>query len=70
MNKYEKEILDDLTKVLEKIIEIERKTQQSIFSDDVFVHLSYAMEHVAGLQGITNEEIEKHRPEYLINKNN
>jgi hypothetical protein len=69
MSKFKEEIFNDLMKVIEKMADIESR-EGLIFSDDAYVHLSYAMEQLSGFEGITNEEIKKYKGSYLRNNEN
>ncbi len=69
MNDSKKEIMTDLLMVLDKMVKMEEKEGVEIFSDDAFTHLSYAMEHISGIFGGTDKQIERFKPEFLKNKN-
>ncbi len=69
MNQFKKNVLNDLIDLVDKIVEIERQ-EGFLFPDEVLMHISYAMEHLAGLKGITNEMIEENKPGYLKGQDN
>ncbi len=74
MNNFKKEILNDLMELVDKIVdhEIQEALQegQKVIPDEVLVHISYAMEHLAGIAGFTNEVIKENKPDYLKDKDN
>lgn len=74
MNKYEKEIFDELLKVLMRMAEIESR-EGLIFSDEVYINLSYTLEKISGYDGVTKGILEKYKdalpkPENNSNNNN
>jgi hypothetical protein len=69
MNQFKKDILNDLIELVDKIVEIERQ-EGIIFPDEVLVHISYAMEQLAGVEGFTNEVLEEYKADYLKDRNN
>lgn len=69
MDKYKLEIFEELSRVLDRTREIERKENKVIFSDDVLVHISYAMEHLSGMFGTTEEALVKYSKDYLTKRN-
>lgn len=54
MTKDEKIIFDALLDVLTKISEMETRTNGLTFKDDAIDHISYAMECVSGISGVTD----------------
>lgn len=73
MKKYDdfrREILEDLTNILEKIVTKEKQEGTLIFSDDFIIQLSYTMEKAVDLDGFTDETLAKHKPNFKRDKNN
>jgi hypothetical protein len=70
MNDSQKEeIMKDLFKVLDKMAKMEEKEGKQIFTDEAYTHISYAMEHVSGIFGGTDIEIEKFKPNFFKKAN-
>jgi hypothetical protein len=70
MNKFKKDVLNDLMELVDKIVDHEIQEGQKVIPDEVLVHISYAMEQLAGIAGFTNEVIKENKPGYLKDRNN
>lgn len=71
MTSDEKEIFDDLYRLIEKMASMEEAAGKQIFTYDVLDNISYAMEGLSGMKG-TTERIKQKRQEQLtlLNKAN
>lgn len=69
MNKFKKEIAEDLLDILDKVANWKLKNEDQI-PDQALLHISYALEHLTGEFGVTDEHVKKWDPDYFRNKNN
>lgn len=68
MTDDEKEIFEDLSSIIDKIVRMEKKTGAQLISYETLDHISYAMESLSGNRGITDEIKQKRQEELAFLK--